>query len=202
METIPGYAEPFPPPPPPQRSRKGLWIGLGIGAVVLCLCCIVVAVGGFLFRQTISNFIYTRSAQLYENPDAGISLYYPKTWQYNVLGDPSYGYQIILSSSPDNLTLNDVPKTGADMLIMTDNKASDLTIAVDASSMGDVVDYLATNLFSSSMGQAQNLHTFNLSGYPAASISSPYCGARRSSFFSASALRPNGHNTNPHLTRS
>ena len=178
METVPGSAESFPPPPPPpppQRSRKGLWIGLGIAAVVLCICLVAVAVGGYLFRQNISNYFYTRTAQLYSNPDAGLSLYYPQAWQYNESGDATSGYQIILASSPD--FLNDpstLPQTGAIMLIMTNNNASDLSFTVDASSMGAVVDNIATNLFSG-LSPVQNPHTFTLSGYPAAS--GVYAGA-------------------------
>jgi hypothetical protein len=173
METMPGYAEPFPPPPPPppeQKSRKGLWIGLGIAVAVLCLCCLVIGVVAALNWTTVTNFFYTRTAQSYSNPDAGISLYYPQGWQFDETGDATYGYEVIFASSTENLNSpTGVPQTGAEMIVLTNwLLASDLSFTVDASSMGDVVDYFATDIFTDTV-QGQNIHTFTLSGYPAAS---------------------------------
>jgi hypothetical protein len=173
METIPGFTQSYPPPPPPQRSRKGLWIGLGIAAVVLCLCGIV-AVGVYIFRQDIpfvSSFFPspTPAGLFYTNPGAGISLTYPATWQYVESGDAASGYTIILASSADILTNSNTPQTGAVMAIFSNfSKTSDFSFTVNAGSMGDVVDYIATNSFSN-ISQVQNPHTFTLSGYPAAS---------------------------------
>jgi hypothetical protein len=171
MEPVPGYAEPFPPPPPPvQRSRKGLWIGLGIGAVVLCLCCLVLGVAAYLNWTKITNFFYTQTAQSYSNPDAGISLYYPQGWQYLESGDTTYGYEVILASSEEILNnTSGIPLTGAEMIVVTNWMAtSDFTFTVDASSMGEVVDYFAGNIFTDTI-PVQNLRTFELGGYPAAS---------------------------------
>jgi hypothetical protein len=46
--------------------------------------------------------------------------------------------------------------------------ASDIPFPVNAGSMGDLVDFIATSLFSG-YSQSQNTKTFTLSGYPAAS---------------------------------
>ena len=174
METIPGSAQSYPPPPPPQRSRKGLWIGLTIGAVILCLCCVLV-VGVYFFRQdipVISDFFSspTPAGLFYDNPSVGISLTYPVSWQFVESGDPSNGYEILFSSSADFLNSpSTIPETGAILAIMTNTlPASDIPFTVDTSSMSDVVDYIATNLFSD-FSQSQNTKTFTLSGYPAAS---------------------------------
>lgn len=175
MEPLPGYPQSYPPPPPPQRSRKGLWIGLAIGAVVLCLCCIVVVVGVYFFGlniPVISNFLPspTSAGLLYNNPSAGISLTYPLTWQYSESGDASTGYIITFASSAEILnSSSNAPQTGAALAVLTNVvKASDLSFTVDASSMGDLVDYIATSS-NMSIIQGQNLRTFTLSGYPAAS---------------------------------
>lgn len=171
METMPDYAQSYPPPPPPQRSRKNLWIGLAIGAVVLCLCSIVIVVGVYFFGQNIpfiSNFLPS-TGLVYNNPAAGISLTYPVTWQYSESGDATNGYIITFASSAEilNNSSSAAPQTGAALeIITTAMKASDLSFTVNASSMGDVVDYLAS---SSNLSQGQNLRTFTLSGYPAAS---------------------------------
>jgi hypothetical protein len=171
METIPAY----PPPPPPQRSRNGLWIGLAIGAVILCLCCIVIIAGVYFFRTNIpilSNFLPspTSSGLLYNNPSIGISLTYPETWQYSETGDGSYGYQIIFASTADILNnSSSTPQSGAALAIIAPVMAtSDLTFTVDASSMGQVVDYIATVYFTN-ISQGQNLRTYTLDRYPAAS---------------------------------
>jgi len=173
MDSMPGYAQSYPPPPPPQRSRKGLWIGLAIGAAVLCLCCIIIFVGVYFFGQNIpfiSNFLPSPipTGLFYNNPAAGISLTYPLTWQYSESGDATNGYIITFASSADILNnSSNSPQTGAALeIITTAMKASDLSFTVNASSMGDVVDYLAS---SSNLSQGQNLRTFTLSGYPAAS---------------------------------
>jgi hypothetical protein len=175
METIPGYAQSYPPPPPPQRSRKGLWIGLAIGAVVLCLCCIVLIVGVYFFGQNIpyiSNFFPspTPTGLVYSNPAVGISLTYPATWQYSELGNAADGYIITFASSADILTnSSNAPQTGAAMAILTNAlTTSDLSFTVNAASMGDVINYIAT-VFFTNVGQGQDLRTFTLSGYPAAS---------------------------------
>jgi hypothetical protein len=174
METLPEPAQSFPPPPPPQPSRKGLWIGLAIAAVVLCLCCISV-VGVYIFRQDIpfiSNLFPspTPTGLFYNNPTAGISLTYPVSWQYTESGDATSGYTIIFASSAD--ILNDpsnAPQTGAAMAILTNVlKTSDVSFTVDASSMGDVLDYIVASSFTN-VSQGQNVRTFTLSGYPAAS---------------------------------
>jgi hypothetical protein len=175
METMPGYAQSYPPPPPPQRSRKGLWIGLAISAIVLCLCCIVIVVGVYFFGQNIpliSNFLPspTPNGLLYNNPSAGISLTYPVSWQYSESGDATNGYLIIFASSVDILnSSSNTPQAGAALVILTNVvKTSDLSFTVNESSMGDVVDYIATAYFSN-VSQGQNLRTFTVSGYPAAS---------------------------------
>jgi len=175
METTPAFPQSYPPPPPPQRSRKGLWIGLAIGAVVLCLCCIVIVVGASFFGQNIpliSDFFPspTPNGLFYNNPSAGISLTYPATWQYSEQGDAANGYLLIFASSADilNSTSNSL-QTGAEMVIVTNALAtSDLPFTVDASSMGSVVDYIATDT-STNISGGENLRTFTLSGYPAAS---------------------------------
>ena len=174
METIPGSAQSYPPPPPPQRSRKGLWIGLTIGAVILCLCCVLM-VGVYFFRQdipVISDFFPapTPPGLFYDNPSVGISLTYPPDWTFIEAGDASTGYEILFSSSPDYLNdQSTLPQTGAVLAILTNTlPASDIPFTVDTSSMNDVVDYIATNLFSD-FSQSQNTKTFTLSGYPAAS---------------------------------
>ena len=198
MEPMPGCVQSNPPPPPPQPSRKGLWIGLAIAAVLLCLCCVVV-VGVYIFRQNIpyiSNIFPsptptptltptptspptptppqipspTLTGLFYDNPSAGISLTYPATWQYSDSGDATDGYTIIFASSV--AILNDstnTPQAGAAMAILTNVvTTSDLSFTVNAGSLGDVLDYIATNYFSN-LSQGQNLRTFMLSGYPAAS---------------------------------
>jgi hypothetical protein len=174
MDIIPGSAESFPPPPPPQPSRKGLWIGLAIAAVVLCLCSIIV-VGVYIFRQDIpiiSNLFPspTPTGLFYNNPAAGISLTYPISWQYSESGDATNGYMLLFASSAD--ILNDpssAPQTGAAMAILTNVlKTSDVSFTVDASTMGEVVDYIATSYFTN-ISQGQNMRTFILSGDPAAS---------------------------------
>jgi hypothetical protein len=174
MENPTGSAQSFPPPPPPQRSHKNLWIGLAIVAVVLCLCCALL-VGVYIFRQDIpilSNFFPspTPAGQFYDNPSVGISLTYPPGWQFIESGDPSSGYEILFSSSAD--FLNDqstLPQTGATLVIMTNTlPTSDIPFPVNAGSMGDLVDFIATSLFSG-YSQSQNTKTFTLSGYPAAS---------------------------------
>lgn len=175
MEIMPGYAQNYPPPPPPQRSRKGLWIGLAIGVVVLCMCLIVVVVGVYFFGQNIpliSTFFPspTPSGLFYNNPSAGISLTYPGTWQYSESGDATNGYTIIFASSADILnSSSNAPQTGAAMAILTNIlSTSEFPFTVNASSMGDVVDYIATVYFTN-ISQGQNLRTFTLSGYLAAS---------------------------------
>jgi hypothetical protein len=177
METIPGFSQSFPPPPPPppppQRSRTGLWIGLGIGAVVLCLCCALV-VGVYIFRQDIPGISSLFPSPMppglsYTSPGAGISLTYPATWLYSESGDAATGYAILLASSADILNTSNAPQTGAAMVILTNAlQPSDLSFTLNAGSMGDVVAYIATSDFTN-MGQGQNLHTFTLSGFPAAS---------------------------------
>jgi hypothetical protein len=174
METIPGPEQAYPPPPPPQRSRRGLWIGLAIGAVVLCLCCIVV-VGVYYFRQDIpyvSDFFPspTPTGLFYSNPSAGISLTYPVTWVYSESGDSSAGYTLIFASSITILNNStNAPQTGAALAILTNVvKTTDLSFTVDANSMGDVVNYIATTYFTN-LSNGQNQRTFTVSGLPAAS---------------------------------
>ncbi len=175
METIPEPAQSYPPPPPLQRSRKGLWIGLAIGAVVLCLCCIAIGVGIYFYGQNIpfiSSFFPSPAPTglVYNNPSAGINLTYPTTWQFTESGDASYGYTIIFASSAD--ILNDsssAPQTGAAIAVLTNVVAiSEFSFTVDASTMTDVVDYIASVYFTN-ISDGQNLHNFTMSGYPAAS---------------------------------
>lgn len=177
MEPMPDFpqAYPPPPPPPPKRSHKGLWIGLGIAVVVVCLCCIVLIVGVYFFQlnvPVISNFFPspTPTGLPYNNPAAGISLTYPATWQFSDSGDATNGFTIIFASSADILKdPTSSPKTGAALAIITNlMKTSDVTFTVDASSMGSVVDYIASTYFSNVSG-GQNLRTFTLNGNPAAS---------------------------------
>ncbi len=176
MEPIPGSEPSFPPPPPPppQRSRKGLWIGLGIAAVVLCLCCALVVVV-YIFRQDIPGISSlfpspTPAGLSYTNPPAGISLTYPTTWHYSDSGDATSGYSVILASSADILNdTSNAPLTGAAMAILTNVLTpTDLSFTVNAGSMGKVLDYIATTYFGN-LSQGQKLHTFTLSGLPAAS---------------------------------
>jgi hypothetical protein len=174
MEIMPGYTQTFPLPPPPQRSHKGLWIGLAIGAVVLCLCGILV-VGVYFFGPNIpyiSSFFPspTPTGLFYNNPAAGISLTYPVTWQYSESGDATYGYSITFASSTDILTApSRASETGAAMMIGTIILTnSNLPFTVNASSMEDAVNGFA-NLIFTNISQNQNLRTFTLSGYPAAS---------------------------------
>jgi hypothetical protein len=177
MQPVPDYPQSYPPPPPPpqKRSHKTLWIILGIAAIVLCLCCVVLIVGVYFFQlniPVISNFFPspTPAGLPYSNPSAGISLTYPTTWQYSDSGDATNGFTIIFASSADILKdPTSAPQTGAAMAIMTNlMKTSDVTFTVDASSMGSVVDYIASTYFSNISG-GQNLRTFTISGNPAAS---------------------------------
>jgi hypothetical protein len=175
METMPPLAQSYPPPPPPQRSRKGLWIGLTIGAVVLCLCCIVLVVGVYFFGQNIplvSGFFPspTPSGLYYTNPSAGISLTYPAAWQYSESGDASSGYLLIFASSAEILnSASNAPQSGAALAVLTNVMAvGDLPFPADASSMVQVLDYIATQYFTN-IGQGQDQRTFALSGFPAAS---------------------------------
>jgi hypothetical protein len=175
MEPLFTASPSFPPPPPPQHSRKGLWIGLIIGAIVVCLCCITVVVVTFSNRQNIpilSSFFPSPTPEglPYNNSDAGISLIYPVTWKYDESGDATSGYMVFFASSADILSdSSNAPKAGAAMIILTNAiSTSDLSFPVDASSMGSVVDYMASVYFSNISG-GQNLHNFTLSGLPAAS---------------------------------
>jgi hypothetical protein len=175
MEPMTDYPQSFPPPPPPnpKRSHKGLWIGLGIAIVLLCLCCIALVAGVYFFRinvPVISNFFPspTPAGLLYYNPSAGISVTYPLTWQYSEFGDANSGFTIILASSADllNDTTNSVT-TGAIMEIYTNAlRTSDIPFPVNAGSMGDVVDYIATQ---STITQGPGTHIYTVSGLPAAS---------------------------------
>lgn len=175
MEPMPDYPQSFPPPPPPppKRSRKGLWIGLGIAVVLLCLCCIVLVAGVYFFQikvPVISNFFPspTPAGLPYNNPAAGISLTYPATWQYSEFGDATNGFTIIFASSAALLTdtTNSV-MTGALMEIYTNSlKTSDIPFNVNAGSMRDVVDYIAT---SSEITLGQSTKIYAVSGFPAAS---------------------------------
>jgi len=176
LEKMPGVAQSVPPPPPSRRSRKGLWLGLAIGVVVLCPCCIVIGIGIYLFGQNILNISSffpspTPTGLFYSNPSAGISLTYPSTWQYSESGDAANGYTIIFASSEDILNNStNAPQTGAAMAILTNVvTASDLSFTVDASSMGNVVEYIATTIYPG-IRNDQDLRTFTLSGYPAASV--------------------------------
>jgi len=177
MQTMPDYPQSYPPPPPPpqKRSHKTLWILLGVAAVVLCLSCVALVVGVYFFQlniPVISTFFPTPTpAGLpYNNPSAGISLTYPTTWQYSNSGDATNGFTIIFASSAD--ILNDPtnsPKNGAAMAILTNlMKTSDVTFTVDGSSMGSVVDYVASTYFTNISG-GQNLRSFTMGGNPAAS---------------------------------
>jgi hypothetical protein len=176
MQSMPENAQSFPPPPPPpRRSRKGLWIGLAIAVIVLCLCCIVLVAGVYFFQiniPVISNFFPspTPTGLFYNNPQAGISLTYPATWQYSDSGDASSGFTIIFASSADILNdSSNAPTTGAAMAILTKILATgDLPFTFDASSMGSVVDYVATTYLNNLSG-GQNPRTFSMSGHPAAS---------------------------------
>jgi hypothetical protein len=177
MQSMPENAQSFPPPPPPppRRSRKGLWIGLAIAVIVLCLCCIVLVAGVYFFQINIpvlSNFFPspTPTGLFYSNPQAGISLTYPATWQYSDSGDASNGFTIIFASSADVLKdSTNAPTSGAAMAIITNILTTgDLSFPVDANSMGAVVDYIATTYFNNITG-GQNLRTFTLNGNPAAS---------------------------------
>ncbi len=187
METMPGYTQSYPPPPPPRSSRKGLWIGLIIAAVIFLLCCIALVIGIFLFNVNIpiiSGLFAsptpvntptpipspTLSGLIYNNSSAGLTLIYPLTWQYVDSGDPMNGYTIYFASSTDILNdISSAPQTGAAMAVMTKlMTTSDLSFPVDASSMGDVLEYIATEYFTNT-SQGQNLSLHMQSGYPAAS---------------------------------
>jgi hypothetical protein len=175
MEPMPDYPQsyPPPPPPPPKRSHKGLWIGLGIAVVLLCLCCIVLFAGVYFFKlnvPVISNFFPspTPAGLPYSNPSAGISLTYPATWVYSETGDATNGFMIVFASS--EALLNDTTSsvtTGGIMEIITNSlKTSDIPFTVNAGSMGDVVDYIATQ---SAITKGQSPQAYTVSGYPAAS---------------------------------
>jgi hypothetical protein len=175
MEPIPDYPQTIapPPPPPPERSHKGLWIGLGVAVVLLFVCCMALIAGVYFFRinvPVISNFFPspTPAGLPYSNPSAGISLTYPTTWQYSEFGDATNGFTIVFASSKDLLsnTTNSLT-TGALMEIYTNAlKTSDIPFPVNAGSMGDVVDYIATQ---SAITKGPGTHTITVSGYPAAS---------------------------------
>ena len=175
MENMPEVAQSLPPPPPPWRSRKGLWVGFAIGAVVLCLSCIVIGIGVYFFGSNIpylSNFFPspTSPGLFYSNPAAGISLTYPGTWQYAEKGDAANGFNIVFASSTDILNNpTNAPQAGAAMAIYTNFATTgDFPFSVDASSLGNVVEYIASMVYTN-ISNGQNLRTFTLSGYPAAS---------------------------------
>ncbi|MBE3037784.1 MAG: hypothetical protein IMZ62_03070, partial [Chloroflexi bacterium] len=106
----------------------------------------------------------------YNNPAAGISLTYPLTWQYSESGDATNGYTITFASSAEILNNSSSGnQTGAALIIVINTlKTSDFSFTVNASSLGDVVDFFATSV-DPNVSQGQDLRTFTLSGYPAAS---------------------------------
>lgn len=176
METIPSNDVTLPPPPPPPRSsRKALWIGLIIGAAVLFLCLIAAVVGIYFFRMDIpilSDLFPTPKPPdlVYNNPSAGITLNYPATWKYSETGDAANGYAIILASSQEILdNSSNAPATGAALAILTTFVTTgDLSFPVNADTMGDVVDFIATQFFSN-FDAGQSLRNYTLGGFPAAS---------------------------------
>jgi hypothetical protein len=164
-----------------------LWIGLIIAAVIFLLCCIALVVGILLFNVNIpiiSGLFAsptpvntptpipspTLSGLFYNNPSAGLSLTYPLSWQYVESGDAETGYTIYFASSEEILNnISSAPQTGAAMAVLTKiMTTSDLSFAVDANSMGDVLEYIATQYFTN-ISQGQNLRLHLQSGYPAAS---------------------------------
>jgi len=187
METMPPYSGSYPPPPPPRSSRRGLWIGLIIAAVIFLLCCIALVVGILLFNlkiPVISGLFAsptpvntptpipspTLSGLIYNNSSAWLTLIYPLTWQYVDSGDPVNGYTIYFASSEEILNnISSAPQTGAALAIMTKlMTTSDFSFPVDANSMGDVLEYIATQYFTN-ISQGQNLSLHLQSGFPAAS---------------------------------
>ena len=175
MEKMSMDDKPFPPPPPPRPSRKALWIGLSIGAGLLLLCFLAAMVGIFLFRLDIpilSDLFPTPKppALVYNNSSAGIELSYPATWKYSETGDAANGYAIIFASSEEILAnSSNAPQTGAAFAILTNFITnSDLSFQVNENSMGQVVDFIATQFFSN-FDAGQSLRTYTLDGLPAAS---------------------------------
>jgi hypothetical protein len=173
MEIMPGTSQSYPPSPPPQRSSKGLWIGLLIGVVVLCLLGFVAA--GYYSGVNLSDLLKffpspTPSALSYDNPNVGVSLTYPLTWQYSEAGDATYGYAITFASSSDILDApSKATQSGALLMLGTiPLSTNNLPFTVAADTMGAALDGFASSFFSAS-GPAQDLRTFTLSGYPAAS---------------------------------
>ena len=81
-------------------------------------------------------------------------------------GDFSSGYEILFASSADYLNVpSTLPQTGALRAVLTKPMATrDLSFTIDASSLGDVIDFLATDLFSGT-SQSQNIHTFTLTQF-------------------------------------
>lgn len=175
MEMNPSNDVALPPPPPPRSSRKGLWIGLIIAAAVLFLISLAAILGIYVFRLDIpilSDFFPTPKPPdlVYNNPSAGIMLNYPAAWKYSESGDASNGYAIIFASSEEILNdSSNAPQTGAAIAILTNFvTTSDLSFQVTANTMGEVVDFIATQFFSN-FDVGQNLRTTTLDGFPAAS---------------------------------
>lgn len=176
MEIMPSNDVTLPPPPPPPRSsRKPLWIGLAIGAALLFLCFLAAIVGIYFFKLDIpilSDLFPTPKPPdlVYNNPTAGIKLNYPATWKYSETGDAVNGYAIIFASSEEILNnSSNAPQTGAALAILTTFVTTgDLSFPVNADSMGEVVDFIATQFFSN-FDAGQGLRTYTLDGFPAAS---------------------------------
>jgi hypothetical protein len=118
------------------------------------------------------NLIITEEATttpgLYSNPSAGISFTYPTSWVYLESGD-TYGYSIKFASSPYILNSSSLPETGASLMIGTRYATTnDIPFTINTNSMVDVVDWIAT-ADNANLDGGENLRTFWMSGYPAAS---------------------------------
>jgi len=184
--------------PSPIGVQRKRWIPIAILAIFLVIGLIVVlavVVGGGILKtlgqaqrlqtllptasqvQTVATiptftlepsltYTPTPAGLFYNNPTAGISLTYPLTWKYSKSGDASSGFVIYFVSSVDILT-NGI-SNGALFEINTAPKTGDFSFNVNANSIEEVINSIANDP-SSNLIQGQNLHTFTLSGYPAAS---------------------------------
>ena len=154
-------------------SRCRLWTRRAIVAAAVCLF-LMFAFVSYHYRAElpmVSNFFSTPTSTHYSlnNGSAGISFSYPTDWKYAQSGNPADGFAIVVASSQDILdNVNNVPKTGAAMLVHTQSMAAgDFPFSVDASAMTKVLDSIAAQF--SNFSQGQNVHAFTLSGFPAAS---------------------------------
>jgi hypothetical protein len=162
---------PPPPPPPPRKSRTGMWIGIVIGVIVLCLCCVVVVGVGYYYRTSIPgiNTMFatpTPQGVYYNNSTIGFSVYYPVGWVYEEQGTDS----VIFASSQTVLNSSSSPTSGAAMGFIVSTVANlNMPAGVDPTSPESVLNGFVKSSFSSGATVVENVKSFSLGAYPAAS---------------------------------